>query len=166
MAFIQPFNAATVEPAKKPPPLPAGVYNAQITDSKTGVLASGNGEGIGLTWDIIDGPCAGRKVFQHINYRHANPEAERIGQSELSAVCHAVNVMQLQDTQQLHGRPCRIKVSIDSKDKDRNRVTGWEPMGAAQPGMPPAGAPPAQPAAPAATASTSAANMPPWARRA
>lgn len=169
MAFLQ-FDASKVAPQERPAPIPAGVYNARIIESEVKALGSGNGEGIRLTWEVLDGPCANRKVFQRINYRHMNPEAERIGQSQLSAICHATGVIQLQQTEQLHGRPCRIRVKI-RKDQsgqydDQNEVSAVEAMGAAQPGMPPTGVPPTPPAQPAATASTSAANTPPWARRA
>lgn len=164
MGFIQ-FDASKVAPQERPGPIPAGVYNARIVESEVKALGSGNGEGIRLTWEVLDGPCANRKVFQRINYRHTNPVAERIGQSQLSAVCHATGVIQLQDTQQLHNRPCRIRVKI-KKDQtgqydDQNEISGVEGMGAAQPGMP-------APAAPTqvAPAANPASAMPPWQRRA
>jgi hypothetical protein len=166
MAFLQ-FDASKVAPQERPAPIPAGVYNARIIESEVKPLASGNGEGMRLTWEVLDGPCASRKVFQRINYRHTNPEAERIGQSQLSAICHAVGVMQLQDTQQLHGRPCRIRVKI-RKDTtgqydDQNEVSAVEAAGGPQPSMPTM---PAQPAPAAAPANAPAAGaVPPWQRR-
>jgi hypothetical protein len=165
MAFLQ-FDASKVAPQERPAPIPAGVYNARIIESEVKALGSGNGEGIRLTWEVLDGPCANRKVFQRINYRHTNPEAERIGQSQLSAICHAAGVMQLQDTQQLHGKPCRIRVKI-RKDTtgqydDQNEVSGVEAAGTPQPGMPPTMAPPG--AAPAQAAPAQSA-IPPWQRR-
>jgi hypothetical protein len=163
MAFLQPFDASKVAPQERPGPISAGVYNARIIESEVKALASGNGEGIKLTWEVIDGPCSGRKVFQRINYRHTNPTAEQIGQGQLSAVCHSVGVLQLQDTQQLHMKPCRLRVKIrkDSTGQydDQNEVSGVEPSGVAQPGMPPAAAPPASAPAPAGAA------VPPWQRR-
>lgn len=167
MAFLQPFNAAAVEPQKILQPIPAGVYNARIIESEVKPLASGNGEGIRFTWEVLDGPCANRKVWQRINYRHQNPQAEQIGQAQLSAICHAVGVIQLQDTNQLHGKPCRIKVKIRKDDsgkyEDQNDVSGVEPIAGPQPAMgaQPASATPAAPAnAPAASA------VPPWQRKA
>jgi len=161
--FIQ-FDASKVAPQERPAPIPAGVYNAQIVESEVKPLASGNGEAVVLTWTVLDGPCVNRKVFHRINYRHTNPQAEQIGQSQLSAVCHAAGVIQLQDTQQLHAKPCRIRVKIrkDSSGQydDQNEVSGVEPAGTAQPGVPVA---PARPAAPAAAP---AAATPPWQRRA
>lgn len=166
MSFLQPFDASKVAPKERPAPIPAGVYNARIVESEVKPLASGNGEGIKFTWEVIDGPCANRKIFQRINYRHTNPQAEQIGQSELSAICHATGVIQLQDTQQLHNRPCRVRVKI-RKDQsgqydDQNEISAVEAAGGPQLGMPPtpaAPAPAAQPAAPAAA-------VPPWQRRA
>ena len=169
MAFIQPFDATKVAPQERPAPIPAGVYNARIVESEVKALASGNGEGMRLTWEVLDGPCANRKVFQRINYRHQNPQAEQIGQSQLSAICHSVGVMQLQDTQQLHGRPCRIRVKIRKDDtgkyEDQNEVSGVEPLGTAQPGMPPTMAPPGMAPAQPATTAPAASAVPPWQRK-
>lgn len=167
MAFLQPFDASKVAPQERPAPIPAGVYNARIIESEVKPLGSGNGEGIKLTWEVIDGPCANRKVFQRINYRHINPQAEQIGQGQLSAVCHAVGVLQLQDTQQLHAKPCRIRVKIrkdaSGQYDDQNEVSGVESIGTVQPGMPTVPTPPAP--APAAAAASAAAATPPWQRR-
>lgn len=173
MSFLQ-FDASKVAPQERPAPIPAGLYLAQIVESAVAVLGSGNGEGIKLTWQVTDGQFHGRKVFQRINYRHTNPQAEQIGQSQLSAVCHAVGVIQLQDTQQLHGKPCRIRVKI-RKDQsgqydDQNEVSAVE--GAGNPSGPPAAQmtamplPPSAPPAMAAAATQQRPATPPWQRRA
>jgi hypothetical protein len=162
MAFVQ-FDASQVAPQERPAPIPAGIYNARIIESEVKALASGNGEGIRVVWEVLDGPCAARKVFQRINYRHANPKAEQIGQAQLSAICHAVGVLQLQDTTQLHGKPCRIRVKIRKDETgqydDQNEVNGVEPSGAPQPGMM------ALANAPSAALAPAAAATPPWQRK-
>lgn len=161
MAFVQ-FDASKVAPQERPAPIPAGIYIAQIVESDVGVLNSGNGEAVKLTWQVCDGQFIGRKVFQRINHRHVNPQAEQIGQSQLSAICHAVGILQLHDTAQLHGKPCRIRVKI-RKDQsgqydDQNEVSAVESAG--QVGGPPP-MPAQAPAAPPAAARPSAAT-PPW----
>lgn len=164
MAFVQ-FDASKVAPQERPAPIPAGIYLAQIVESDVGALNSGNGEAVKLTWQVVEGQFSGRKVFQRINHRHTNPQAEQIGQSQLSAVCHAAGVLQLQDTHQLHGKPCRIRVKIrrdqSGQYDDQNEVSAVEPAGQA-------GGPPAMPAqAPtSAPAPARAAATPPWQRRA
>jgi Protein of unknown function (DUF669) len=183
------FNAQNVAPQQSAAPIPAGVYLAHVVDSDVRPLKSGNGTGLSLTFEVLQGPYARRKVFASINVKHTNPEAERIGQSQLSALCHAIGVLNVSDTQMLHMRPTMIRVKVRKDEsgqyEDRNEVSGYE---AAQPaagaGMfPPAAAPaasfpPAQPQMqqpaqqphaaafgqpPAAAPSTPAAA--PWARR-
>lgn len=170
MAAIN-FNAASVAPQQSFEPLPAGDYIAQITESSIKPTKSGTGMVLNLTWTILDGQYTNRKVFDRVNVANQNPEAERIGQSQLSAICHAIGVMNLQDSNQLHGRPCKIKLKVRKDDQygDSNEVKGVSAVG----NMPSAGqvpfapqqqAPAAapwgqQPAAPAPAAA-------PWANKA
>lgn len=155
------FDATKVAPdAGNVAPVPAGVYVAQVIESNVASLKSGNGTGLTLVWQILDGPSKGRRVWQALNVQHTNPEAERIAQAQLSAVCHAVGKPRIVDSAELHNRPCRIKVSIKKDTSgqygDKNEVKGVE----AAAGFPPA-APAANPAPAAAAPGT-----PPWSRRA
>lgn len=179
------FNAANVAPQESIAPIPSGVYLAHVIESDVKALKSGNGTALALTFQVMQGPYANRKVWASINVRHSNAEAERIAQSQLSALCHAVGVINLQDTTQLHMRPVNIRVKIRKDESgqygDRNEVSGYEAAGAGAaptgvsggmfPPAPPApaqqanpfGAPP--PAAAPAAAPAPAAAAAPWARR-
>lgn len=180
------FNAQNVAPQQSAAPIPAGVYLAHVIDSDVRPLKSGNGTGLSLTFEVLQGPYARRKVFASLNVKHSNPEAERIGQSQLSAVCHAAGVIQVADTQQLHMRPVMIRVKIRKDEsgqyEDRNEVNGYEAAqqggGMPQAGMFPAAAAAQQPVqqaahqqafqAPPAMAPAPAPIVPaaaPWARR-
>lgn len=154
------FNAANVQPQDDFSPIPAGDYVAQVTDSSIKPTKSGSGMLLNLTWTILSGQFANRKVFDRVNIQNQNPEAEKIGQRQLSAICHAAGVMQLQDSNQLHGRPCSITVKIrqDAQYGDSNEVKAYKAAGqvAAQ-------APAFAQQAPAANAASSA---PPWAKQA
>jgi hypothetical protein len=159
------FNAANVAPQEPISPIPAGVYLAQVVESDVRPLKSGQGRALALTFQVLQGPCVNRRVFANLNIEHrSSAEAERIAQGQLSALCHAVGVINLQDTTQLHMRPVQIRVKVRKDDSgqypDKNEVTGFEAAapvaGQARPAAPmPASAPVAPPAAPAA----------PWARR-
>lgn len=158
------FDATTVKPQESFTPLPAGTYIAQITDSAIKPTKSGSGTSLNLTWTILDGQYANRKVFDRINVQNLNPEAEQIGQRQLSAVCHAVGVLKLQDSNQLHGRPIQITVKIrkDEQWGDSNEVKGYQPIAGGY-NTQASGAPfsTQQPAAAAP-----AASVPPWAKSA
>jgi Protein of unknown function (DUF669) len=162
------FNAASVAPQESIAPIPAGVYTAHITESDVRPLKSGNGQALALTFEVLDGPYARRKVWASLNIKHANQDAERIAQSQLSALCHAVGVVQLNDSVQLHMKPVKIRVKVRKDDSgqygDRNEVGGYEaagPAGAATGAMfPPAGGMPS-----ASAPATAAAPAAPWARK-
>jgi hypothetical protein len=156
------FNAANVAPQESIAPIPAGVYLAHIVESDVAPLKSGQGRALKLTFQILSGPYANRKVWSSLNVEHrGSAEAERIAQSQLSALCHAVGVINLQDTAQLHMKPVQIRVKVRKDDTgqygDRNEVTGYEAAAGA--------AVPAAAHVPAAAAPQAPAAAPPWARR-
>lgn len=175
MALLN-FRADQVAPQENNfDPIPAGVYIAQVVESDIKRLASGNGDALNLTLQVLDGPQRNRKVWARLNIRHTNAQAQGIAQAQLSSLCHAVGVINLTDSTQLHMKPLRIKVKVrpaEGQYSASNDVTAFEalPPGAAA-GMPhPAVAAPmfAQPpaAAPAFAAPAAAHAAPPWAARA
>lgn len=153
------FDAQAVEPQapRDDAPLPAGVYTAEITGADVKDLKSGNGVGLSLEFTIIDpAPHAKRKVWQNLNIKHSNPQAEQIGQSQLSSLCRVLNIGTLTDSDQLFGQVLRIRTKIRAAQGEygpRSEVSDYEPAGTAAP---------ARTAAPA----PAAANVPPWKRQA
>lgn len=154
------FDAQAVEPnaPRDDAPLPAGIYTAEITGADVKDLKSGNGTGLSLEFTIIDpAPHARRKVWQNLNIKHTNAQAEQIGQSQLSSLCRVLNIGKLTDSDQLFGQVLRIRTKIRAAQGDygpRAEVSDYEPAGTSAP--PRAAAP-----APAASSST-----PPWKRQA
>jgi hypothetical protein len=127
------FDASQVAPQQATGPLPAGTYLAHITESDIRDLSSGNGKGLKLTFEIIDGQFKGRKVWENLNIQHTNEDTQRISQSQLSALCHAVNVIKLLDTAALHFKPVRINVTVreaQGQYKASNNIKGYEAAGA------------------------------------
>ena len=126
------FDASQVAPQASNGPIPAGTYLAHITESDVAPLRSGNGTGLKLTFEIIDGQYKGRKVWDNLNIQHSNEDTQRIAQSQLSALCHAVNVIKLQDTAALHMKPVNIKVVVrEAKGEYQasNNIKGYEAAG-------------------------------------
>lgn len=156
------FDPAAVEPQAPmdDSPLPAGVYTAEITSADVKPLKSGNGTGLSLEFTIIDPEqFARRKVWQNINIKHSNAQAEQIGQSQLSTLCRVLNIGKLTDSDQLFGQILRIRTKVRPAQGDygpRAEVAAYEQAGTAAP-------PQQRPAAPAPAASSS---TPPWKRKA
>lgn len=141
------FDASQVAPSEALEAIPAGWYTAQMTASEMKPTADGTGAYMQAEFIVLSGDYVGRKLFDRINLQNKNPVAVEIGYKTLSAICHAVGVIQVQDSQQLHGRPLQLKVSLraagpgaDGKHYDAsNEVKGYKAMDGA--GVPVAGAP-------------------------
>ena len=164
MALIGSFNATEVAPQQDIGAIPAGEYLAHITDSDLKPTKNGNGHYAELVYEVLQGEFKGRKVSLRLNLDNPNAKAVEIAQRQLSAICHAVNVMNVTDTQQLHYKPHVIRVEyvqadgINSK-KDSNEVKAWK-----KPGDLPAAV--SAQAANAGPAPAAAGTVAPWMRQA
>ena len=147
------FNAHEVAPAVALEAVPAGKYNALITESEFKQTKSGNGHFLELTFEIIEGEFKGRKVWARLNLDNPNQQAVQIARGELSAICRAVNVMQPKDSVELHNLPLEISVKCkkrDDSDELSNEIKGYAAKGSS-----------GSPSAPAEQAQT---NTAPWKR--
>ena len=153
------FDARTVVPdAGQQDPVPAGWYKVVIDKSEMKPTKDGTGMRLELQFKIIDGQYTNRKIFEGLNLQNANPVAQEIAYKQLSAICHSVNVLVAEDSQQLHNIPLQVKVVLkpatgqyEAKNeikayKNINEVVAPSPAAAA-PGAPASFAPPPAPAA-------------------
>lgn len=90
--------------------LPLDEYVAIIKNSELKITKSGNGEYLSLKLLIIDGPYKDRIIFDNLNIINDNSTAQNIAKARLSSICRAVNVMNIEDSSQLHNIPIGIKV--------------------------------------------------------
>lgn len=182
------FNAAEVTPdSGSQDAIPKGWYKAAIESSEVKPTKD-DPESFYLVFQygILEGPYKGKKVWDRMNIRNKSPVAQEIAYKRLSAVCHAVGVIQCADTTQLHNLPMNIKVKLregsgeyESSNeitavKNINEVVGGsvDAAHAATPAMPapavPAAGgwtPPPAAAAPVATPPPAAAPAPSWAQQ-
>jgi hypothetical protein len=157
------FNSATVEPqvARSFEPLPNGPYEVEITDADVIELKSGNGTGLKIEYTVVTPEhFSNRKIWQNLNIKHTNEQTEQIAQSQLSALCRAVGIGVLNDTDDLFGKMLRVGVKIRPAKGEypaSNDITGYEALGTAMPAAAsrPAAAP-TRAAAPATAAKTPA----------
>lgn len=167
MAFFK-FDATQVAPQQSFGPVPPGEYIAHITESSLEDLNSGNGQGLRLTFEVLDGQHKGRRVWETLNVIHTSEKTQGIAQAQLSALCHAIGVLRPNDTAELHFKPVQIQVAVkeaDGKYAARNTIKGYSSVTTNAPvaQAPAAATPAAQPAAPAHAAANS--NVPAWAKR-
>lgn len=126
MAIIN-FNANEVEPSNSFDVIPAGKYQAVITDSEFKNNRAGTGAYLQLEFEIIEGNYKNRKLWSRLNLDNPNSEAVRIARADLAAICHAVNVMQPRDTIELHNLPLTIIVKCRKNQNDEivNEIKGY-----------------------------------------
>jgi hypothetical protein len=106
------FDARQVDPQQSFEPIPAGWYNMMIVESAMKPTSNGQGAYLQLSLKVVDGQYAGRQVFDRLNLQNQNPVAAEIAYKRLSAYCHATGVIQVQDSQQLHGIPLKARVTV------------------------------------------------------
>ncbi|QKS31378.1 MAG: DUF669 domain-containing protein [Candidatus Accumulibacter similis] len=106
------FDASTVDPTTPFEVLPPGSYRVQIVSSEMRVTKDGLGQYLFLELDVLEGPHAGRKLYDRLNLVNANPDAVEIAQRTLSALCRAAGKMQVSNSEQLHLIPIRVDVKV------------------------------------------------------
>ena len=161
MAQIGSFDAETVEPNKPFEILPAGWYPVQFVKSEVKDTKSG-GSQLALDAQVLDGhEYAGRHIFVRLNLWNANPKAVEIAQRDLSAICRAVGVLKVDDSEALHMIPLAIKLKVrpaEGSYGESNDTSGFDSIAARFPSSAPA--PVAKPAAKAPVASAT-----PWKKK-
>jgi len=142
------FNASEVStPQSGYEPRPAGDYTMQVVNSDMRTTKSGTGQYLWLEFDILSGPVRG-KFFERLNLFNDNTKAVEIANRQLSAICNAVGLVALQDSEQLHMKPLKVVLKVaESKDGSLQNNAKYLPLNAAPAAAAPA---PAAPAAPAA----------------
>lgn len=123
------FDATQVEPDTGFDTVPAGWYNVSIDESDLKPTKDGAGTYLQLRFNILDGQYKGRKLFARLNIRNNNSQTQEIALRQLSAIGHAVNVLHIQDSQQLHGLPLKVKVKIrkgDDNYEDSNELISYK----------------------------------------
>jgi hypothetical protein len=93
-------------------PLPAGEYTMQVIESEIKDTKSGSGQQLVLTLEVIEGQYSNRRVWDRLNIRNQNADAQRIAQRSLADLCLALNIQSLRNSEDLHFKPFIGKVAI------------------------------------------------------
>jgi len=123
------FDASTIEPSSSYDPIPAGWYQAIISNSEMKPTRDGYGEYLSLTLQVIEGQYSNRLVFARLNLKNANDKAVDIARKDLAAICRAVGVMSPQSSEELHDKPLMIKVKVRAAQGEydaSNDVAGYK----------------------------------------
>lgn len=118
------FDATNVEPNATLEPLPEGWYNVIITKSEEKPTKGGDGSYLQIELTVLDGQFKGRKCFDRFNIKNKNQLAVEIAYKQLSAICHAVGVMQISDSAVLHNLPLQAKVALKASTETNGKQYG------------------------------------------
>lgn len=114
--------------------LPAGEYLCAMTRSERRESKNNpQNSYIECEFEIQDGDFKGRKIWTMLNLWNTNSTAVEIAQRELNSIMHACGKLRIEDTEELHGIPLKIKVKIrqDEQYGPSNSVTSYAPVNAA-----------------------------------
>ena len=122
------FNAANFEPSAPLEAVPDGYYNCKLAGTEIKETKNGNGKYLMLTLDIVDGEYKGRKLFDRLNLWNQNAQAVEIASKTMSAICHAVGLLQVRNHEDLRGKNLAVKVikTNDPSYGERNEVKGYK----------------------------------------
>jgi hypothetical protein len=115
-------------------PLPEGEYHCNVFDSDYKPTKNGNGHYVAVTFEVLDGPHSGRRIFSNYNLDNPNPRAAEIGQQQFARLCLAtLGKPSCGDTDDLLGKQCVVGVGFERDDPTRNRVKYTNPTSTSAP---------------------------------
>lgn len=171
------FDATQYEPDVGLDPVPADTYSVRVADTekKENGNSGDKGHRLSVTYEIMQGTYAGRKIVIGYNIWGTSAENVRISNSQLTSVCFVTGVFKLEmpsgdprnAAANLRGATLQIKVTNDGKYNNQSMVydaAGNPPQkgggGVAAPAPAATPAAVAAPTAPAAPAPAAAAPAP------
>lgn len=131
-----PFDANKVAPQQPMEPVPTGWYPVVIDKSEIIPTKDTKGTLLKFEYVVASGDFKGRRIFDRLNIKNPSAQAQQIGLAQLSSICHAIGVLQVKDTVELHGKPFMVRAVYRDADKDydaSNDVKGYKPMEGASP---------------------------------
>jgi hypothetical protein len=105
------FNANDYE-APSFEPVPKGEYPMMVIESSVDTNSAQTGRNLKLVLEIISGQYKGRKIYESLSIENPSEMAVKIARGTLSAIGHAVGVLEIRDSTVLHNRPFLGKLRI------------------------------------------------------
>ena len=128
------YDATNGEKMSERSALPAGEYVAAMVKSdRTQARSNANNSYIACEFEVTEGQFQGRRFWTNLNLWNGNSQAVDIAQRELNSIMHACGRLRVNDTEELHGIPMRVKLKVktDGQYGDKNEVANFSPLNAA-----------------------------------
>ena len=116
-------------------PIPAGDVIAAIKTSQYKKTKAGDGHYLQLIWTVSSPKkYKSRTLFDNLNLDNPNPIAEEIANKALNSICQACDKIGVQDSEELHGIPCKLTLKVDPGNKNNppsNCITAYKKVSSA-----------------------------------
>jgi hypothetical protein len=138
--------------------MPEGEYTLKATEADLKETKKGDGAYLAVTFEVVKGAHAGRKVWQNFNIHNPSEKAQQIGREQVAGWGKAAGKPNAQDSDELLERNFQAKLGIEKGTggySDKNLIKAFLTPSAASSAEPAAAAAPkaekkSAPAAPAA----------------
>lgn len=101
--------------------LPAGIYKVEVEAADVGPSSSGKGTVLKVTVRVIEpAQYEGRKIFGNYNLEHEKAQAQEIGQKQFAALCRAIGLTEVDDTEDLMFRAFTVSIGLGKDSKEKN----------------------------------------------
>jgi hypothetical protein len=114
-------------------PLPAGNYDVVVVGSEVKENNNRNGSYLQLTLEVVAPRFQGRKIWERLNYKNPNPQAEEIGKRTLKTIMALCGIPKIQSADQFLGHTLPVQVSVkarkDKPDEFENQLRFSPPKG-------------------------------------
>ena len=121
-------------------PIPPSWYVGKIKESEMKQNSKKTGSYLKLVFVITEGEFKDRLLFTNLNLDHPNDDAVAIAEKELAAICRAIGLAGVEDSEELHGEDMQLKVAVkkgNAQFADSNEIKGYKAVdGKAKPSNP------------------------------
>ncbi|MCU0732408.1 MAG: DUF669 domain-containing protein [Hyphomonas sp.] len=136
MANLGNYDATGGQTMDERSALPAGEYIAALVKSDKKDTKNGRGAYINCEFEVQDGEAKGRRFWTLLNLWNDNAQAVEIAQRELNSIMHACGRLRVNDTEELHGIPMRVKLKVKTDSYgEKNEVASYQPLNGAPVGQ-------------------------------
>lgn len=85
--------------------LKAGSYVLVCKQAELKQTRAGDGSYVNACFEVADGPCKGKRIYNRFTYQNKSEKAQEIGHKQLSQYCLAIGKVKISDIVQLEGVP-------------------------------------------------------------
>lgn len=93
--------------------MPKGEYTLKATDCEMKKTKNGDGAYLAVTFEVVKGSFAGRKVWQNFNIHNPSDKAQKIGREQVAGWARACGKPNANDSDQLLERQFNCRLDIE-----------------------------------------------------